>query len=88
MAMADIVIKNGDATGEGFNDPTLTTPAGGNAADTLGQARLNAFRHAALLIDGMVSSSVTATPSNPNSVRKSPSTAGEMLAGSSASMAV
>ncbi len=59
MATADIVINNGDAVGEGFNDPTLTTPAGGNAAHTLGQARLNAFRHAALLVDGMVSSPVT-----------------------------
>jgi len=59
MATADIVINNGDSVGEGFNDPTITTPAGGNAAHTLGQARLNAFRHAALLVDGMVSSPVT-----------------------------
>lgn len=59
MATADIVINNGDSVGEGFNDPTLTTAAGGNAAHTLGQARLNAFRHAALLVDGMVSSPVT-----------------------------
>jgi hypothetical protein len=58
MAMADIVINNGDAVGEGFNDPTTTTAAGGNAAHTLGQARLNAFRHAAMLVDGMVSSTV------------------------------
>jgi len=59
MATADIIINNGDAVGEGFNDPTITTPAGGNAAHTLGQARLNAFRHAAMLVDSMLSSPVT-----------------------------
>jgi len=57
-ALAEIIIHNGDAAGEGFNDPTSTSPAGGNAANTLGQARLNAFRHAALLMDDLVSSAV------------------------------
>lgn len=57
-AMAEIIIHNGDAADEGFNEATYTNPAGGNAANLLGQARLNAFRHAALLIDGLVSSSV------------------------------
>jgi len=59
--MAEIVIKNNDAPGEGFNDPTPITPAGGNAAITLGQARLNLFRHSALLIDQMINSPVTIT---------------------------
>ena len=57
-AWADIVINNGDAAGEGFNDTSPITPAGGNAATNLGQARLNAFRHAAMLLDATVSSPV------------------------------
>jgi hypothetical protein len=57
-ALADIVINNGDAAGEGFNDPSSITPAGGNAATNLGQARLNAFRHAAMLVDATISSPV------------------------------
>lgn len=57
-ALAEIIIYNGDAADEGFNEATFTTPAGGNAANLLGQARLNAFRHAAMLVDDMVSSSV------------------------------
>lgn len=58
LALADIVIVNRDGVAEGFNALTPVTPAGGNAAITLGQARLNAFRHAASLIDAMVDSSV------------------------------
>ena len=57
-AMGEIVIKNNDTPGEGFNDPTAISPAGGNAAVTLGQARLNLFRHSALLIDQMINSPV------------------------------
>jgi len=57
-AWANIVISNDDAAGEGFNDPSPITPAGGNAAVNLGQARLNAFRHAAMLLDATVSSPV------------------------------
>lgn len=57
-AFAVININNGDAASEGFNDITASNPVGGNAANTLGQARLNAFRHAALLMDAMVSSAV------------------------------
>jgi hypothetical protein len=56
--LAEIIINNGDAVSEGFNDPTITSPTGGNAANTRGQARLNAFRHAAMLMDGLVSSAV------------------------------
>jgi len=43
---ATITIQVGDAAGEGFNDPTPFTPIGGNAATTLGQARLNVFNEA------------------------------------------
>jgi len=60
-AMAQIIIRNVDSTGEGFNDPAPFTATGGNAAQTLGQARLNLFRHTALLVDAMISSPVPIT---------------------------
>lgn len=44
---ATITIVNGDAAGEGFNDPTPRSPVPGNAGTTLGQQRLNAFAAAA-----------------------------------------
>jgi hypothetical protein len=46
-AAATIVIKNLNAPGVGFNDPTPATPVGGNTGTTLGQQRLIAFTHAA-----------------------------------------
>jgi hypothetical protein len=42
-----ITIVNGDAAGEGFNDPTAVAPVFGNRGTTRGQQRLNAFRAAA-----------------------------------------
>lgn len=56
---ARIIVINGDAPGEGFNDPTPFTPLGGNNALTLGQARLNAFQYAADLLAARLNSSVT-----------------------------
>jgi len=53
-----ITIINGDGPGEGFNDPTPFIPVGGNNATTLGQARLNAFQHAANLWGAKISSAV------------------------------
>jgi hypothetical protein len=47
---ATITIVNKDGPGEGFNDSTPFTPVGGNTAMTLGQARLNAFEHAANIL--------------------------------------
>ena len=47
QAAATIVIVNGNAPGEGFNDPTPAEPVGGNKGTTLGQQRLIAFQHAA-----------------------------------------
>jgi hypothetical protein len=44
---AGITIVNGDAPGEGFNDPTARAPVGGNAGTTLGQQRLIVFQQAA-----------------------------------------
>ena len=57
-ATGEIVINNNDGTNEGFNDPSPVTPVGGNAAITLGQARLNLFRHASLLLEEMISINV------------------------------
>ena len=58
-AAATILIVNNDSDGEGFNDPTPWTPTGGNNATTLGQARLNAFQHAADIWGGLLNSSIT-----------------------------
>lgn len=57
-AAATITVISGDDPGEGFNDPTSFTPVGGNNATTLGQARLNAFRHAAGIWANLLTSSV------------------------------
>lgn len=57
-ASAQINIVNLDGAGEGFNDPTPWTPAGGNPAVTVGAARLIAFRYAASLWTCRLASSV------------------------------
>ena len=44
---ATITIVNIDLPGEGFNDPTVVAPVGGNPGTTLGQQRLLAFQYAA-----------------------------------------
>ena len=46
-AAATIAILNNDGAGEGFNDPTVVAPVGGNAGTTLGEQRLIAFQEAA-----------------------------------------
>ncbi len=53
-----IIIVNKDSAGEGFNDQSPFSPVGGNAATTLGQARLNAFEHAANILAQVLVSSV------------------------------
>jgi hypothetical protein len=55
---ASIIIVNKDGPGEGFNDSTPFTPIGGNTAMTLGQARLNAFEHAADILANVLVSAV------------------------------
>ena len=57
-AAATITVVNNDGAGEGFNDPTPFVPVGGNNASTLGQARLNAFQHAADIWAALITSSV------------------------------
>ncbi|MFI5371738.1 MAG: PA domain-containing protein, partial [Candidatus Eisenbacteria bacterium] len=42
-----IVIVNADGAGEGFNDPTVVAPVGGNTGTTVGQQRLIVFQTAA-----------------------------------------
>ena len=59
LAGANILIINLDGPGEGFNDNTPWTPTGGNPATTLGQARLNAFQHAADIWGQCINSNVT-----------------------------
>lgn len=58
QAGATITIVNGNAPGEGFNDPTPLAPVGGNAGTTLGQQRLIAFQHAAEIWASTINSSV------------------------------
>ncbi|MGH8863465.1 MAG: PA domain-containing protein, partial [Burkholderiales bacterium] len=53
-----IVIFNADGAGEGFNDPTVVAPVGGNTGTTLGQQRLNAFEYAANLWGAQLDSAV------------------------------
>jgi hypothetical protein len=57
-AAATFVINNTDSPGEGFNDPTPTSPVGGNNGTTLGQQRLNLFQRAAEIWGSMIESNV------------------------------
>jgi hypothetical protein len=41
------VVKNLDPPGQGFNDPKVVAPVGGNPGTTVGQQRLNVFQRAA-----------------------------------------
>lgn len=58
---ATIVVTSTDGADEGFNDPTPWTPAGGNPATTLGQARMNVFKRAAAMWGQRLVSTVTIT---------------------------
>ncbi|HEU4724867.1 MAG TPA: PA domain-containing protein [Candidatus Eisenbacteria bacterium] len=56
---ATIVIVNNDGPGEGFNDPTPSTPFGGNPGTTIGEKRLYIFNYAASIWGGILPSPVT-----------------------------
>jgi hypothetical protein len=56
---ATIVIVNTDGAGEGFNDPTVVAPVGGNPGTTLGAQRLFVFQQAANLWGNILTSGVT-----------------------------
>ena len=53
-----ITIINMDGPGEGFNDPTVVAPVGGNPGTTVGQQRLNCFTQAASVWGSLLTSSV------------------------------
>ena len=55
---AVITIVNNDGAGEGFNDPTLAAPVGGNPMTTVGAQRLFVFQHAASIWGATLPSSV------------------------------
>lgn len=61
---ASLNIVNGDGAGEGFNEPTVTTPEGGNNGLTRGEQRVNLFQFAASIWGAYLDSSV---PINVNS---------------------
>lgn len=60
---ATIVVTSRDAPGVGFNDPTPVEPVGGNPGTTLGQQRLNVYRHVADIWEANLDSPVTITVS-------------------------
>lgn len=55
---ATFIINNIDGFGEGFNDPTPTSPVGGNPGTTLGEQRLNVFMRAAEIWGSAIDSDV------------------------------
>ena len=55
---ATITVVNLDGPGEGFNDPTVAVPVGGNTGTTLGEQRLIAFQYAADIWGALLSSPV------------------------------
>jgi hypothetical protein len=56
---ATITIVNNDGAGEGFNDPTVVAPVGGNSGTTIGQQRLIVFQQAATIWGDLLPSAVT-----------------------------
>jgi PA domain/FlgD Ig-like domain len=58
-AATTINIINQDGAGEGFNDPTVVAPIGGNSGTTRGQQRLLVFQRAATIWAGIINSPVT-----------------------------
>jgi hypothetical protein len=57
-AATTFIIVNTDGSGEGFNDPTVVAPVGGNSGTTLGQQRLNVFQQAADIWSAAIDSDV------------------------------
>ncbi len=84
FARVTITIKNNDAAGTGFNDPTPVAPIGGNPGTTLGEQRLNAFKYAASIwgeiLDSKVPITISATFA-PINVTGSPCTASSAILG-------
>lgn len=57
-AKARFIIRNTNAAGEGFNDPTPAQPIGGNPGTTLGEQRMKSFEYAANLWGDLLDSPV------------------------------
>ena len=57
-AAATITIVNLDSAGEGFNDPTVVVPIGGNTGTTRGAQRLQVFQQAAAIWGAVLTSPV------------------------------
>lgn len=60
---ATITIQSRDLPGVGFNDTTPVKPVGGNTGTTLGQQRLNVYRHVADIWERNLDSNVNITVS-------------------------
>jgi hypothetical protein len=60
---ATILVTSRDAPGTGFNDPTPVAPVGGNPGTTLGEQRMNAYKHVAALWGQALDSNVVITVS-------------------------
>lgn len=60
-AAATITVLNLDGAGEGFNDPTVVAPVGGNPGVTRGAQRFNVFQYAANIWGSILTSDVTIT---------------------------
>jgi hypothetical protein len=58
---ATIQITSRDPAGVGFNDPTPVAPVGGNPGTTLGEQRMNLYRHVADIWEQNLQSDVTIT---------------------------
>lgn len=57
----EITVLNMDDANEGFNDPVPFTATGGNHANTLGEARLTAFKYAAQILAEIIPSRLAIT---------------------------
>ena len=60
---ASIKIMSRDPAGYGFNDPTPVKPVGGNPGTTLGEQRMNVYRHVAQVWERHLNSTVEITVS-------------------------
>ncbi|WP_395374340.1 PA domain-containing protein [Marinicella sp. W31] len=56
---ATLTIQIADSAGEGFNDPAVVAPIGGNTGTTLGEQRLQVFQEAADIWGALLNSNVT-----------------------------
>ena len=58
LAAATFILDIGDGPGEGFNDPTVVAPVGGNTGTTLGEQRRKVFERAGEIWGTFINSDV------------------------------